>query len=311
MKRPGNGGFMIIQALMAAMLLGILGLAFAGLVKDMWLESQTLQSKSNELSLVQALRQQVSTPSLCNASFDVGNRNFNPASSSRNISVRLNSSNAGSAVTQGATLQNWSLTVLSMRLENIAVAISSFAGETLYVGDMALQVQATSGRKNTYKEKTLGKLFLKVSDATNTIIGCFASEYGSGVASSACASLGGTYNQATSVCDMSSLKQRLLASVGQCPEGETTTGFDSQGKMLCGVPVSAPSNYQCRGSARLGCTDFSASMYNNYPLTANCCPSGKVGCEKIGGAHKSGSCGPHGDRSEVYQDYICTCKGVQ
>ncbi|WP_374074610.1 hypothetical protein [Bdellovibrio bacteriovorus] len=311
MKRPGNDGFMIIQALMAAMLLGILGLAFAGLVKDMWIESQTLQSKSNELSLAQAVRQQLSTPSLCNASFDVGNRSFNPAASSRNISVRLNPTVAGSAVTQGATLQNWSLTVLSMSLENISVAVSSFAGETLYVGDMALQVQATNGRKNSYKEKTLGKLFLKVADATNTITGCFVGENGAGIASTACASLGGTFNSTTSVCDMSSLKQRLLASVGQCPSGETTTGFDSQGKMLCGVPVSAPSNYQCRGSARLGCTDFSASMYDSYPLNANCCPSGKVRCEKVGGAHKSGSCGPHGDRSEVYQDYICTCKGVQ
>lgn len=302
---------MIIQALVAAVLLGIMGLAFAGLVKDMWIESQTLQSKSNELSLVQALRQQISTPSLCNASFDIGNRSFNPANSSRNISVRLNSTVAGSAVTQGATLQNWSLTILSMRLENIAVAISSFAGETLYVGDMALQVQATNGRKNSYKEKTLGKLFLKVADATNTITGCFASEYGSGVASSACASLGGTFNQATSVCDMSVVKQRLLASVGQCPSGETTTGFDSEGKMLCGVPVSAPSNYQCSGTARLGCTDFSASMYDNRPLSANCCPSGMVRCEKRGGARKSGSCGPHGDSSEVLQDYICTCRGVQ
>ncbi|WP_295900531.1 hypothetical protein [uncultured Bdellovibrio sp.] len=312
MRPLGNKGFMIVQALMGAMLLGILGLAFAGLVKDMWMENQTLQSKNDELTLAQVIRQQISTPSLCNASFEVGRRSFNPTATSRNISVRLNPTNPASVVAQGVTLQNWNLTVQSFSLNNITKAVASFAGETLYAGDLSLQAQATNGRKNIYKSKTLGKIFLRVDDATQTITSCFISEDGTGIASSACASLGGTFNETTSVCDISNLKQRLLASVGQCPNGETMTGFDAQGKMLCAVPAApaVASNYQCRGSVTVGCSDSGGGGNVASIRGANCCPAQTVSCEPVGKTHTGGSCGPHGDRMNVYQDYICTCKGV-
>ena len=109
--RSNNSGFMIIQTLVAAGLLGILGLAFAGLMKDMWTESQSLQGKSNEMSLGQAIRQQVSTTTLCNSSFEVGNRSFSfAAGSERNISVRLDPAQVSSTVAAGSTLSRQAAT---------------------------------------------------------------------------------------------------------------------------------------------------------------------------------------------------------
>lgn len=318
MRTTNQKGFMLIQVLMGAALLGVLGLAFASLMRNMMMENQGIQSKASELALIQALTQQVSNSTLCMKS--LVDKSYTPAKA---LQIKLNETDPDSAaVAAGTTLSNWGLQVVNFNYANATKVVDSFNGFTVYMGDMELEARALTGKKMAYAKKSIGKLLFRVRDANQTIVSCYTEESGNGATEQICQALNGTLNgnkcdltakiknEVTGAVGVCPADQALLGfsgngdricgaipnklmDVGSCPGGQTLTGFDGNGNKICGVlpqPVPPPAvpNYCVSNSGSRNCCGSGGS----------CVKTGEV-TEHIGGGR--------GGFDTTIPVYMCFC----
>lgn len=254
----------MIHALLSAAIMAVVGLAMAGMMNDMWKETSNIQNKNNEIMLGQALRAQVSTPLLCSQSL-VNKADFDPTSNLRDLRIKLNVADSdANAVQAGSVLPDWGVTVRRLQMRNITKAMDSLGGNTIYVGDLVMTARQNNGRQLEYKTKSLGKIFVKVGDATSQISACYGSDSPDSVAEYTCESLGGSFDPASHRCDL----RRFLASLGGCPEGQMMKGFTSEGSLDC-------VNY--KDSDGDGLAD-SGDAGDEDPRTSQCTYSYNPGC---------------------------------
>lgn len=321
-----NRGFMLIQVLMGTALLGVLGLAFAGLMRDMMLENQGLQSKASELALTQALTQQVTKPQTC---FDsLVNKAYTPTKALR---FKLNTADADTnAVGAGSVLQAWGLRVVSFNYVRSSTAVNSFSGHTVYVGDMEIDVQALNGKKMAYQRKNLGKLFFRVRDSDQQIQSCYTTASSEGTTEKMCMDLGGVYSRATDKCDLSGLRNQIVSKIGSCPSGQAILGFDGSGAKICGEPPNklgsvgncdsgqTLTGFNSDGSKVCSAITVASSGQSKLPKHCtmstdrkqtgkNCCPGNAGSCVKTGEGTRHDPSGGRGG-SDVNTDiYLCFC----
>lgn len=292
-------GSMLIGVIASASIMALLALSFAGFIRDMWLESNSIQSKGHEMILAQMIRAQLSTSESCMDA--LVNRAFNPSAKSIPLQIKL-TENASQAerIKDNAKLLNWGLKINGLALTEINVAVSSFNGSTIYSGDVELEAESLSGRKSKYKTKKVTKLFVQVDDSAKRITNCYVQDSAQGMAEFTCKSLGGKYIAKTQKCDLSGLTKELLSDVGECPDGKYLAGFNDNGKKVCGtVPdVSAPSISTC--------TEQVSSCRGPAGGFKSCCATGtKSSCNVVSTA-QGGSCTRDG-LITVIRTYLCIC----
>lgn len=311
-----NQGFMMVNALVSAGIMAIVGLAMAGLMSDMWKETSNIQNKSNEIMLGQALRAQVATPLLCAQSL-VNKTGFNPGEGTRELAIRLIPTEPSSTVQSGSVLPEWGVTVKKLQLINIIKALESFGGSTIYVGDMSMLAEQNNSRKFTYKAKSLGKVFVKVSDTTHEITDCYGSDSASSIAEYTCETLGGSFDTILQRCDL----RKFLASLGYCPDTQVMKGFNAQGGLYCtnlsdtdgdGIPDNGdagdtdPETYRCTYVHNPGCP---LNGPPQPPRATGCCDQHKTGSTCTYQYSTPQICGGGGGPTASFstQTFNCTC----
>lgn len=244
-----QNGFMLVQVLVAAGIMALIGMVMASVMSDMWKQSSSLQAKQNEMTFSDAVRQRLSTSALCRANL-VNKTNFDPTVS-RSLEVLIQ--DGAPAVKTGSRPPHWNLEVERLDVQNINTAVTSIQGSTVYAGEVHFQGTSLTGSQMKYRNKSLGTIFLKVQDSSRTIVDCYFAESSDNLMENACRSMGGVMVGKT--CDLSAVKSdmakeicieikgtwkngkcdvsSLFASMGSCPAGQAASGFTADGQLIC------------------------------------------------------------------------------
>lgn len=304
---------MLVQVLMAAGIMALIGMVMASVMSDMWKQSSSLQAKQNERTFVESVKQRLSTSTLCRANL-VNKTGFNPAGT-RDLEVTVQEGSP--PVKAGSQLNSWNLEVERLYLAGINTAVASINGHTVYSGEVHFQGSALTGTQMKYRDKSLGSIFLKVQDASQTIVDCYFAESSDNIIENACRSMGGSMVGTT--CDLSTVRTNiakeicqslkgawkdgacdpssLFASAGSCPAGQSASGFAGDGSLICG-----------KGTGGRICEFKTDSNSMSNPSAAKtCCAAGEGStCFTISQTN-AGSGGGKGGGNTVSFTKLCQC----
>lgn len=310
-------GFSLIQMLLGIVLLGMLGLGFADLIKNMWLHSHSVQTKNNEINLFRSISAQLATEKSCTASL-LNKSNFDPTQAVRPIVINYD----GTVISADAIVNAWGLKVDRFNLTNVNLAITSVNGRSTYIGSMQIQAEGLSQETFSYKNKDIGKLFLVVNDATKMIESCYAVEDFESIVQQVCASIGGTLVGNT--CSLNQLRQRTLASIGSCGTGEVLTGLKANGDRNCEAPKNKLAGAgSCPPGTTVGGFNSAGSIVCNAnpasppappprvcasTSSRNCCPGNSGSCVVTGTVTEHDPSGGMGGNDVIHNNYTCFCQ---
>lgn len=316
-----NHGYSMIQVLVGAALLGLLGIAFASLIKDMWIENKSLQNKSFEMTLAEILSAQLRNEVACIDHLK-NLTNFDPTQK-RELQVEIEQPASGAEIiaSSGTQLAKWGLKVNALELNEIAL-VTNISGESTYSGNIDLQIESLTGRPMPYKEKSIGKLFLRVNNATRTIVGCYAVEDQQNIIESACLGLSG--QMVNGVCSLDRFRDSVLASIGNCTGGDVLVGVFSDGRKDCQAASnkldklgSCPSGMMMMGFNPDGSLSCGAPPPEPEPpapkvcsttdAKRGCCPGGGGACSMTSRVTKHDPSGGRGGSDYDVNNYTCFC----
>lgn len=175
--RISNHGSVLLQALIAAALLTIVGLTSATLISNVSSQNQIAASRAATMPLAGALRTQLSRHESCVASFAP-----RPTSYSAPSEVGVNIGTT--SVTAGADLDQYGVRVTSLSVSALSQVATTTSGNALYAGDLVLATESSalsSGVRVPFRPVTVARLLFEVQGGTD-LVWCNSSDPGTNLA---------------------------------------------------------------------------------------------------------------------------------